>query len=799
MNVGDFLRLFKIKNGYYLVTPENPDKGNFHFVKGIDSNGDSDKELFFTPSQFRIKKNSKESVLGTNFLWVDVDSLDYPNVVLPPTFVVFSGHGYHLYYRLEEPILDYELIESLNKLLIEHTPNSDKGTFNANRFLRVPQSLNRKEEPYERVAIKAFYPFVYRVEDIQVLRKLTKKTKHKILTGDSRGYTSRSELDYAVIMALVKAGATDNLIEQLFNFHPVGKKAVEAHESYLPRTINKVRANLPTTDEHTPDERGIVAEIDGYYYLGKTTKTQISTFTIEPLLLIKSTDINTHDSLLCNIHCLGTVTEGVVFTKQAFTSIRNLDKECLNINWSWLGTESQLRKLLPHILEELATKNTPTTLGIPYTGIYNLNGIHYFVGTDRVLTASTEYQLLEAPVTFINNRVNNYTDLSGGCGSAEIAKLGEILPTLNKPNVIWVFIGWYTLSLLKPHLEALELRLPILSVTGTKGSGKTTLIKLFMKLIGQTKPKLYDSGTTRFVTLTLLASSYSLPVAFSEFRYEAVEHFLRFILLAYDTGVDSRGNANQTITEYPLRSPFTLDGEDMLFDSAVKERIVTAKLSATTVLEGTKYYEAFKQFSLPANFAKGFIKYLLKLADEDKVRGIIKEAETELFKEYPANMPERIRSNHTLLLAGCFIFSDYVGIDRPPTKVVGKSLATVFNLETERATLLVDSFIEDIVNLVSTDSGNFKWDVSEEGTVFYFQLGTAYPIWLTKRRSRGKTTSLLERQAIRSQLEEVPYYLGSEVKNDILMYKISLKKAYEVGLDIPAKLTKSNISIQWVN
>lgn len=800
MNINEFFKTFKLSNGKYAVCKGNIPTNNFHFIQTLKINEESDTQLFFKPAQYKkdATEFTKDGVLGTNVLWLDIDSEKYPKPILPPTFTIFSGHGYHLYYLLHEPIYDIDLIEQLNKLLILHTPNSDNSTFNVDRWLRIPGSLNKKKKPYKRVKIIAFNPFQYTITDIQVLKKLNKKTKHKILTGDKRGFKSRSERDYSVILALVKAGATNDLITQLFHYHPVGDKVLDTdtHETYLTRSIAKIRASLPNVDEH--HTLGLVAEEDGYYWYTKNSSTKISTFILQPKLLIDGSEINQYDSLVCDVHCIDKKWSDITFSKEAFTSTRLFDKTCHNINWQWLGNEYQLKRLLVYLLDKLNSEGLQITKGVPYTGLYKHENEYYFIGTDKVLSSNSMFELFKSPVSWLSDKPNNNsTNLMLDCTKEEIQYVGNHLPNLNEPGVIWPLIGWYTISLIKPYLELINRRLPILSVTGAKGAGKTTLIKIFMQLFGQTLPKTYNANTTRFVILSLLGSTYSLPIAFSEFRYEAVQSFLRFILLAYDTGNDARGNANQTITNYPLIAPFTLDGEDELIDPAVKERIITAKLNANNVLEGTEYFKKFKKFKVVPNFGGNIIQYLLNLLNKDKIINIINEAEKDLFSTFIQHMPDRIRNNHILVLAGCYLFSDFTGISRPKPDVLHTSINQVFNLSTLRIRLLVDTFIEYIVNCVAIDEAKFKHTINSTGHIFYFQLSTAYPAWLLYQKRAGNT--ILEREAIRSQLQETTYYKGTEVYNDVLMYKVDLSIAYDLGLDIPKKLAKTKLTIEWLD
>lgn len=779
MNTADFLNYFKLPNNSFIVSKGNPSKGDFHLATKANIPDPTDREFFFTPARTTSVKNEKAGIIGTAVLWVDWDDPEYPKTFLPPSLVVFSGHGWHLYYKLSEPLYDIEIIETYNKLLAAHYEADD--CWNVNRFLRVPNTLNRKREPYPRVEVKAQNPFTYALQDFDVLRTVTAKTIKKVLTGDSRGYKSRSERDFAVIAQLIQSGASDNLIQNLFNFHRIGDKADEAHETYLPRTIAKVRATAG--DRRT--ERGIVERDEGYFLVGAKSEAQISTFTFEPSVLLDGSHLKIPDALVGTVRANGREWENVVFSRNAFTSVKNLDSECRNANWQWLGNEGQLRKLLPYLIEKLTENEGDETVAVPTTGFFEYKGVPYFIGTDRILTPEHAYEQYAGTVSWIPTNLDcRKTNLRLNLTNDQKRLVGEFLPKLNKPEVIWLMVGWYTSALLKPFFEKRNRRFPILTVTGAKGSGKTTLIKqVFMPLFGQKQPKTTDAGTTRFVILNLLGSSVSLPIAFSEFRYESVATFLRYVLLSYDNGVDPRGRANQTVVNYPLIAPFSLDGEDDIADPAARERIVTAKLKSLTVEEGSVYFESFKTFQeiLPINFAGKLIQYLLKGVQTEQINKTIAEAESDLFGAFPERLPDRVRNNHTVVLTGAYLFADFCGIERPNAEVVATSIHALFNVKAQRSRLLVDDFVEDTVNAVATHTARFKYHTDH--SLFSFQMSTAHPAWALNQKRRGATA--LERDAILAQLEEVEYYEDVAVIDNTLMYQIDLQKAFDAGLDLP--------------
>jgi hypothetical protein len=806
MDTNSFLSYFSIPGGLYQFIKGSVESGNVHWAPEVQLKEALDEELFFGPAQRQSKELGKKAILGTNVLWVDVDSPRLPKNTLPPSVTVFSGHGWHLYWFLDKPITDVGMIEALNKLLIGDTVGADKSCWNVDRYLRVPGSTNKKHEPFIKVEIKNFNTHRYSQKDIESLKGIDKKTKHKIRTGDTRGYNSRSERDWAVVQCLVAAGCSDELIKFIFDSHAIGDKTNDENTSpnYLKFTIERARASRTSNDENEDDllegTDPFVERPDGLYALGKSGYTKASTFTIEPKLLLDGSSMDAHDAFVCKVMSNGYEWDDVVFTRQAFNNIRNMDKECPVSAWQWLGTELSLRKLLPYLLDKLRSNDLPKTKATTSLGLHKIKDVWYFIGTDRVLTHNEVWAGFDGPVAWLpSNKEHATTWLMPDIKPKDLNIVKNYLPKLNNPEIIWPMIGWYTTSLLKPWIEEQGYRFPILSVTGTRGSGKTTLIKnIFMKLFGHADPKTYDAGTTKFVILALLGSSVSLPVAFSEFRYDKVEVFIRYILLSYDTGHDPRGRADQTTVDYPLSAPFTLDGEDMIDDPAAKQRIVVAKLRADTVSEGSEPYLSYKYFydKVPKNFSGAIIQYLLQCIENGSAEEMLNEARNKVFAHFKTNMPDRVRNNHIVTYFGCLLFCKFVGMDCPPASVMTHSIKSVYNLETQRSRLVVDDMIEDCVNAVANNQAKFKWSIDPTGTIMYFQLGTAHPWWTVRQNSRKGP--VLEREAIRNQLTEVEYATESKITDGMLLYGIDLDKAQKSGLDVPGKLNISKFTVEIV-
>jgi hypothetical protein len=803
-----FLREFLYGDGLFTVvvgSPTNP--GNVRFYQTIPEELPEDKDVYFGPAMRKSRGTEKTDVDGTRVLWVDADDPQKPLATLPPSAIVQSGHGYHLYWFLNDPLTDTSTIEQLNQLLAKDVPTADPACWNCNRILRVPGTTNNKEpeKPVKVVLQKLSPEITYDILDIRVLEKLNKQDRHRIRTGDSRGFHSRSERDWAAVTALVDAGATDGLIERLFALQPCGDKVRSgAPANYLPHTIEKARSRPAAASNGGGRVRGeedvretILEGTDGYYVPLRRGLKRVSTFTIQPKLLLDGSTFSAEDAIVGTVTVPGYTWPDITFSRSAFTSVTKIDKECPIAAWQWLGRDEEVRLLLPFLLNKLQESGLPRVVASPTQGLHILGGVPYFLGDKEVIAPDQYWNGFEGPLAWLpSQREHPEMRLQPSLTEVEAKRLRDCLPRLNEPEVIWTMLGWYAAASLKPWLETQGYRFPVLNVAGTKGSGKTTLIqRIFMPLFGQGVPKSYDAGTTRFVTLAILGSTNAIPIAFSEFRYESAEKFLRYILLSYDTGHDPRGRGDQTTVDYPLQAPFSVDGEDIIQDPAARERIVVAHLHPRVIEEGSEAYNAFNQlrWEIPKGFGGQFLQHILRRLVAGNLRGLLDESRDAVFGTHPGRLPDRVRNNHVVVYFGARLFCEAIGLDAPDPGFLGRSINTVFNTTAGRSRTLVDDMVEDIVNSCTQPNGSFQWNVLD-GCMF-FQLASAHSWWVSVRRRQGR--GALERDAIKSQLAEAPYYAGAKVFDGTPMLGVSLAKAQEAGLDIPDHVNKRTIRVDF--
>lgn len=807
----EFLQHFSFGKGLWRFSVDGLKELETEFRKDFNLEIPPDREVYFGPSMYKSTGLDKTDVLGGIVLWADIDDTDVmPKPLFPPTFVVRSGHGWHLYWVLTEPVMSVELLEYLNKVVVTDLGDAADNCWNANRVLRVPGTLNLKnpDEPV-RVELRLKDLMVkYHPQDVQALGRLDPQNVDRIKTGSAKGFRSRSERDWAVVSDMVACGVSYEAAKLVFLKNVIGDKLGDNGEKYFKHTFDQAtekaangggpqskQVNKPAGARKKVDALEIVQREDGFYKGDR----RLSSFLFKPKLLLDATNFEAEDALVGTVEASGFTWEDVTFSRRAFTHMAQLDRECPVAAWQWMGYEPDLRALLPYLMDKLREVGLPRVQATPTMGLHFLKGEPYFVGNKMTLSPNETWDSYKGPLAWLPSKKEhpgmNLSVLEPTTETRDF--LRNVLPAYNTPGVLWTALGWFAASVVKPWLETIHRRFPVLSVTGTRGSGKSTLLQhVFMPLFGQPEPKSFDSGTTRFVTLALLGVTNAIPVSFSEFRQENPTDFLRYVRLAYDTGHDPRGKPDQTTVDYPLSAPFTVDGEDKFTDPACLERIVVAHMKPATTAEGERAHRIFTSTrdNVPRDYAGYFIQQTLKRIVDGRLMKILNDAASDVYQAFPMQLPDRVRNNHIVAHFGTRLWCDVLEMDVPDAKYLESSISNVTNLGTGKSRTMGDTFVEAIVDEVSrTKSTMFKWALGDEGHILYVQMTSSHNWWSTIRRRQGR--GILEHDSIRNQIMEAPYYSGMQQRDGALMYGVDLRKASEQGLDVVTQINVATLEI----
>ena len=775
------------------------------------------EHVYFGACPRKTRSGTKDAVRNAWVVWADVDLPQLPDKTwaLPPSCVVFTGHGYHVYWRLKRAYTEVDFVEQANKgiaLLCDGDKVAD-----ISRLLRVPGTFNVKDDTPIACEITYFDPTVqYDLSDLCAVMAVNPVIWSLIRTADLGKYATRSERDWRIITALVKAGFSDDAIKLIFDRNPIADKSTEDNGHYLEHSLTKARKEITAPGASGEADYGIFERKgEGYYrQTAAGGEARLTTFTLHPTAVLVS---DTGEEILqVDLSFNNTTQKNVLIPRAAFLSVSSLTKHLGSLEATVLGTDRDVRYLLAYLgikLQHMQRQSYVTAVG---------RHDDYWVGTDIVFDKDDQWDAHAGPLIFapassvFNETLYIFEDTS--VYNAKLRKLLVNLLHLNKPEVLYPVLGWYMATPYKPVLQKLHVSFPILNIYGTRGAGKTTIVReVFLPLMGIQNAQIHDCNTTQFVLLTLMGSSNAVPVALAEFRESSLSTaryngILRTVLLSYDTGRDSRGRADQSIAEYPLTAPMSIDGEDPLGDQAAKERVVAVYMTPTNIAPGSTSAQALT--ALMQQDLNFFAAEYLRWTLTQDVTALLVKATDCVALAFPVHLPHRVRRNAIVAFLGLLSLESFLkerGMSdlwvAPNASIFKSSLENVVNLQ-GHSQMSADSFVEDVINhFALTGGADFPAKLHCDTQRLNFHLKTAFQWWET--RFRGSSGPPLSYQAIRHQMQERFFDESAESTargdyvaktNTIIrysghvynMYQLDLLQCRSFGLEIPEELRKGD-------
>jgi len=786
------------------------------YVEGLDDKAD----VYFGVAP-RIR-GAYDTVSRVTAVWADLDFsafgdsqekakdalMFYP---VEPSFVVASGHGLHAYWLLEEGIpgdVAQRIMRDLTAV-VGADPTHDPP-----HVLRVPGTVNAKR-PEAPCAVKELLSqknFVYNPEDLERLGRLSSRALHIIATGSTKDFASRSERDWFVVRELIALGIGQKTIEASIQQKKWGNRYRED-----PRLL-RVDLEKAKSPFASAELRFIEAQ-DCLFFITQNGKHQVSTFTFEPERLLTDPTGGAEDALLGTVRAAGQVWKERIFPRSAFSSQAKLHGYLPMMWWQWTGNDYETRQYLIYLMARLQQSGGGRTFVTSTMGRHEDMWVYRegAITTEGIVPAAQAPYIFMAPSKGRGSKKDTWPELSYELLAEDdyralCIELGEHIPNTNTIGAVLPILGWFCANPLKPLFGAAGIRFPHLNVFGTMGAGKTSsLLKLYMPLLGMTDPKTWTTQTTTFVMRCLLAGTNALPVIFGEFRASTSEaarnDFAHIIRQAYDTGLDARGRADQSTNVYALDAPIIIDGEDAVNDGALRERCIIVNLQPADIAVGSAAYTSFEHLAaLPLHhFAGHYIQRTLHETAESVYERWERYVE-ETSRVFDEGLPDRVRKNISVVCVGLELFCEHMeawSAPAPEWKLadLGKQLRNAsVRLATGVSRTMFDDFIEDLVGVAANQgvtSTPFISYYQERDKVLWVHLATAIAWWDKSMRARGR--SGLEVMALRAQLQERcengGYALPEQTLNTgtnqrLSCFGVSLPKCQEVGLDVPDGLAK---------
>lgn len=786
------------------------------------ANGSPESDLYFGVSP-RVR-GDYDTISRTCVAWADVDLKDFKDnpdkaaraiatFPLNPSFIINSGHGFHVYWLLEGEVTGAEAQEICRGIM--RIVGSDP-THNALQILRIPGTTNWKDpdEPALVVVMVSNPGTRYDAGDLLKLTNLGEITINVIATGSTKGFPSRSERDWHVIRELTAAGVSEETIYTIADQKPVGERWRENDYRLLKHDLQKTESSYGDAVEK------FIELQDCLFYKGARGLTQVSTFTIHPKKLLHDAEGVREDQLICIVSAAGKVWNDVLFPRSAFSSQSSLHRNLPSMFWQWMGNDYQTKQLLVYLLSRLEEA------GLPEAKLTQVIGRHsnIWVAKDIVMSSTTVYNADDAEYLYRSRSWSGHhariIDIAPNTQysfpededyRALCKTISRLLPRVNVPENSIPIIGWFFAAPLKQLFNDVQIRFPHLNIFGTMGSGKTAALQdIFMPLMGVHRPTTQTATTTNFVLRAIMASTNGVPIIFGEFRESGISErsdFQSLLRRAYNSGMDSRGRSDLRTETLLLLAPVIVDGEDSFSDPALKQRCVTVNLHPEDIRSGTEHNSAFqrlREFPLQT-FAARYIQKTLRETGASLLKRYADAAE-RIEKLLPKSLPDRVKNSCVIVQIGLDLYNEHMtkwgakGVEWDESMIKANLSNSLLQLSKGISRTYVDDFTEAIVGELAKEvirrASPFVYLYDISLNILWVHLTTAVHWWERTQRYRGKSSVAMV--ALRAQLQErcdpVDGYVIPEtpVKSPsgetTRCFGLKLTACVDAGLNVPDRL-----------
>ncbi|MEI7906469.1 MAG: BT4734/BF3469 family protein [Bacteroidota bacterium] len=647
---------------------------------------------YFCFSQFEENKRLNANFISTQHFIIDVDHLNGNGPELreklqndPESFIIFtspSGDGLKIVYEFSEPITDALFYRNFYSYYCElfskkygiETDPATKDAARACYFSSDPDIFVNEQ----RQQIEAVLPSE---NIVQPISKPILKTNKIALAIKPVDPGSRTHNLTTIIGTSMKNGiSAEDTIELCL-----------AVNSQNPEPLTDEKVKYTVTDMFKRYSKTYV-EIDesdsGYTKKGK----QLTNFRIIPneLLSRKVGDVTS-----CTVITdKGITYNNILIENSDWYNKSKLLKAIGHSDCSFFGSDPEVQLLCKYIVDQVTIRKVGTDILGMIDDCWVVDGMN--IDKNGPL-ANVKYIPCSKGADSFQRKIGY-----GSTSQKDIEIFYEHVQSMNEKESTLPWLGWVFATPLKPMIMEKH-GFPLLFVHGCAGAGKTSSAELFMKLCGYRIAVVSSCTMTSFAMLKLLTSTNAIPIFMDEFkksdmREDDVDRLQRYMRKIYAGEVESRGNADQTTTDYVLSAPLAVMGEWNIVQPALRERFIAISLSQavkTQVHMQTAFHQ-LKDLSLEG-FMKDYIQFVLNQDIDTRygaARRLVRIALNSL------QIPPRILQNLTVMVLGLGLFRDFARLRKVKTDkidfkpLIEKQLETITGSSTGQVKSAVDQAVE---------------------------------------------------------------------------------------------------------
>lgn len=636
----------------------------------------SETDVFFGVSSRKTNNNGKkENCHYLPALYIDIDTgqtghnkqsyfntkedalFHLSKLNLKPSAVVDSGHGVHVYWLLDKPLLlDKDSISKAESLMkhLEVLCGGDS-VKDVSRILRVPFTTNWKtsegvmskiihsnydarislNEMSDLLDKKGLFPVIAALERSNELKNL-------VFGIDKDGNEDRSAVDQKIISRLVMQGFEDEQIIGSFNLFPTTGKYLESKrksensaEKYLLHSIKKARnyvAPVVTSFEKQepylfPNSKYKIIEDGeecGYYLKNGLEEAEWKILTN---FIIKLDDqITAKYNGKTETYCPGKVivSGNLEFpfenlSASFFASPQKFDEFLHQL----CGVKIQLNGSFKHVIDVIKEHNRNIDIITALEYGYNDELTEY--RTNECIIRADGVEQKKTPIMYSNEWRKNKIGFSPNPDISLIEVKKSIIEHLLKWDdykISLLCFSFVMLALIYPFLKNTVEGKPYLLITGDSGSGKTTVSRFYQSFFGQFQSLFPATSTATSINIAGHAMKDVLfcidDLKISALSSDAKRNAFMSTIQNYSDG-NSRNRANvnlEILDEKEIRGLLMINGEDIVMTEAstVARGIILYLNKKEAKNEEVRYLaESSKYFS---SFTLNFIQHLLSIKDK---------------------------------------------------------------------------------------------------------------------------------------------------------------------------------------
>jgi hypothetical protein len=382
---------------------------------------------------------------------------------------------------------------------------------------------------------------------------------------------------------------------------------------------------------------GLYVSDNGYYRLNGETRVDLSNWVFLPQRELAGSD--------------GYAYEGVFMPHGEITTVSSHDLSgqvhlkawSRKLGGAWAGSDQDVSRVLSMLQAEgpfLAPGNM--------TSVAGLSDDHFVapglcIGTDHWVYVPPRNDPHFGPhIRIVPHGPDNWTPLQVG-----------VLRELHCHEVMDPILAWLAVAPVRSLLN----EFPILAVTGSSGTGKTTLIDTVVPAFLGSSISINLTSTTRHALDAFVSGTNAWPVHVDEFRpgarLDTMTSFRQIIRDAYTAQENARGGMTENFSEITTTAavaPIIVSGEDSFEETSHTERMVSVALP----LRGRNPEVLAQVRAWPAGFASAYLTWMQKKLEDGTILQIVN------YKRGDPSLPDRHQINLGLLDLGWEILNQFL-------------------------------------------------------------------------------------------------------------------------------------------